>query len=78
MKWNELEQARMKWNELEQARTSWNELEPSGMSQNQLEQAGTRWSYQRLELERVRVVSCNGSCQLLPYTSERKSEANLQ
>ena len=46
--------------------TSWNKLEPPGMSWNYLERAGIRWSYSRLALERVRVVSCSGSCQMLP------------
>ena len=35
------------------------------MSSNQLEQAGTRWSYQGLALERVRLVRCSGSWQKL-------------
>ena len=63
---------------VEQARTNWNQLEPSGTSWNQLERAETRWSYQRLALERVRVVSCNGSCYLLLYALERKFETRLQ
>ena len=49
-------------NKLEQAGTIWNELEPSRMSWNKLERAGIRWSYSRFALERVRVVSCSGSC----------------
>ena len=49
-------------NKLEQTGTIWNELEPSRTSWNQLERAGIRWSYTRLALERVRVVSCSGSC----------------
>ena len=38
----------------------------SGTSWNQLEQTETRWSYSRLAQERVRVVSCIGSCKMLP------------
>ena len=48
-------------NELEPLGMSWNKLERAGTSWNHLERAGTRWSYQRLALERIRLVSCNGS-----------------
>ena len=49
---NELEPPGISWNKLKQSRTGW----------NQLEQAETRWNYQRLALEKVRVVSCSGNC----------------
>ena len=55
----------------------WNELEQTGMSSNQLEQAGTRWSYQRLALERVRLVRCSGSCSCFE-ASDKNFAANLQ
>ena len=41
------------------------------MSQNELEWTETRCSYQRPALERVRVVSYNGSCQLVPYIRQK-------